>query len=122
MMYNIVAMPTVEGRYMIIDETGTVLDDAQGWGYKDKEKARKAFTWKLNQMDSKSIDSRIRTWLKKNRLFYQILLEIELSYVKENKDFYLSKEAVGIMINEANIKDFPVIARDFANWWNRRKI
>ena len=38
-----------EGRYVIIDEnSGEIVDDAQGYGYKDKQKATKAMWWKFS--------------------------------------------------------------------------
>lgn len=34
-------------RFVIADNSGKVVDDAQGWGYKTEEKARKAMWYKF---------------------------------------------------------------------------
>ena len=36
-------------RYIIVDETtGEIIDDAQGYGYKTKQKAHSAYNYKFN--------------------------------------------------------------------------
>lgn len=35
-------------RYVIVDDEGKVVDDAQGWGYKSKQNAHKAMWYKFN--------------------------------------------------------------------------
>ena len=44
-----------ENRFVIINiETGEVADDAQGWGYKSKEKSDKALWWKYKKGKEKT--------------------------------------------------------------------
>lgn len=39
-----------ETRYRVVDdETGKILDDAQGYGYTTRQKAFLAYNWKLNR-------------------------------------------------------------------------
>ena len=45
-----------EGRYVIIDEnSGEIVDDAQGYGYKDKEKGTKGMWWKFSGKKEKKM-------------------------------------------------------------------
>lgn len=59
------------GRYIVVDEiTGTVLDDAQGHGYKSKESAIKSYGYKsYYRLKSKTHDSEIKQWLRANPSF-----------------------------------------------------
>ena len=68
-------------RYVVVDkDTGQVLDDAQGWGYKSIQKAYAAYSYKTRD---KSRDAEKRA--KKKRI---------LSWLKEHKDFAGLMEAV----------------------------
>lgn len=61
-------------RYIVVDkDTGEILDDAQGWGYKSVQKAYAAYSYKTRD---KSKDSEKRA--KKRHI---------LSWLKEHKDF-----------------------------------
>jgi len=56
-----------DGRYCIIDEeTSEILDDAQGFGYKDKQKATKAMWYKFGGGKEKKDGAKksFREWLK----------------------------------------------------------
>jgi len=56
-----------EGRYVIVDEnTGEIVDDAQGYGYKDKQRAVKAMWWKFNGGKEKKNNDKIsfNRWIK----------------------------------------------------------
>lgn len=35
-------------RYVIVNDNGKIIDDAQGWGYKSKQKAAKAMWYKFS--------------------------------------------------------------------------
>ena len=68
-------------RYVVVDkDTGQVLDDAQGWGYKSIQKAYAAYSYKTRD---KSRDAEKRA--KKKHI---------LSWLKEHKDFAGLMEAV----------------------------
>ncbi len=68
-------------RYVVVDkDTGQVLDDAQGWGYKSIQKAYAAYSYKTRD---KSKDAEKRA--KKKHI---------LSWLKEHKDFAGLMEAV----------------------------
>ena len=65
-------------RYIIVDkESGEVLDDAQGYGYKSAQKAHAAWGWKSRDRseDRKKEQRRrkIRTWMKKHPDFVEAM-------------------------------------------------
>ena len=63
-----------ETRYVIIDEeTGDDLDDAQGYGYRTKQKAMAAWNYK-NRERSKDVEKaakerEVAAWMKENKSF-----------------------------------------------------
>ncbi|MBE5961230.1 MAG: hypothetical protein E7256_07565 [Lachnospiraceae bacterium] len=72
---------------MIVDtETGEVLDDAQGYGYRDARKAHTAF-WYKNRDKSQDAernrkDSEIEGWCRENRQFLNLLEEVSFEIAK----------------------------------------
>lgn len=55
------------GRYIIVDEdSGEIVDDAQGYGYKDKQRAFKAMWWKYNKGKEKKDNEKklFNDWIK----------------------------------------------------------
>ena len=57
-----------ETRYVITSkETGEILDDAQGYGYKSKQKAHVAWTYKhrdkVKEAERKKLYKEINTWV-----------------------------------------------------------
>ena len=69
---------TYEERYVIVDtETGEVLDDAQGYGYKTPQKAYAAFGYKnrdkSKDAEKKAKEEHIRKWLKQHGDFSNLM-------------------------------------------------
>lgn len=67
-----------EQRYVVIDkETGEVLDDAQGYGYKSRQKAYAAYGYKNRDKSKdkakKKKTAHIRQWMKEHKDFVQTL-------------------------------------------------
>lgn len=64
-------------RYIIVDaETGAVLDDAQGYGYKTVQKAHAAFAYKIRKSKDaakKAKEKHIKNWMKENRSFVELM-------------------------------------------------
>ena len=64
--------------YIIVDtETGEVLDDAQGYGYKTIKKAYAAYFWKNRTPEQKKqyeqLTKNIKAWLKHHKSFINLL-------------------------------------------------
>lgn len=67
-----------EQRYVVVDtETGEIVDNAQGYGYRTKEKAYKAWSYKQNLNKNKSSDkkikSEVRNFVKKHKCMFNQL-------------------------------------------------
>jgi hypothetical protein len=99
-----------EGRYVIIDEnSGEIIDDAQGYGYKDKQKATKAMWWKFNGGKEKKDNEKklFNTWIKTetNKIIFN---EINNSIEDNFKEIALKEVSVAEIVkeieNQNNIK------------------
>ena len=81
------AYDTRESRYRIVDtETGEVLDDAQGYGYRTAQKAYAAYAYK-HRDKSKDAEKRakkkhIRAWMKEHSEFVGLMDEIAFEIAK----------------------------------------
>lgn len=100
-----------DNRFIIINiNTGEILDDAQGYGYKTIEKAFAAFYYKKNNKKSdakkkKALKKTIERWLDKNEDFkddieYWIIQII----AKGCTDVVLNEETVGDLLKAHNIE------------------
>ena len=114
-----------EKRYIVIDEdTGEILDDAQGYGYKSVQKAYAAYNYK-NRDKSKDREkaarkNHIRQWMKKHKSFIklmdQIAFEIEKGSWGPNDKF--NAALVKEMLKENNLEiDFT--ANELLKEWRK---
>ena len=78
-------------RYVIVDEdTGEILDDAQGYGYKSPQKAHAAFAYKnrdkSRDKEKAAKKKRIQAWMKEHRDFVQDMDAIVFEMAKGSWD------------------------------------
>lgn len=76
-----------ETRYIIVDaDTGEVFDNAQGYGYKTKQKAMAAFNYSKRSKDEftkeKETKEKVREFLKTHKSFVNILESIAFDELK----------------------------------------
>ena len=97
-------------RYVVIDkETGEVIDDAQGYGYKSKYKAYAAWAYKeKNNLSSASLSERdyyIEKWIEENSDFVKIMdtFAIDVKEGKYGKGAKFNAYAVWKLLEEHNI-------------------
>ena len=67
-----------ESRYIIIAaDTGAILDDAQGYGYRNPQKAHAAWTYKTQDRKKRKEKDRkeaaIRRWMKEHKEFVDMM-------------------------------------------------
>lgn len=78
---------TTEIRYRIVSvDTGEVLDDAQGYGYKTAQKAYAGYSYK-NRDKSKAKQekvNKIKKWMKENKSFIKYLEVIAFEIMKDS--------------------------------------
>ncbi len=63
-----------EDRFAIADSSGKILDDAQGYGYKNRQKAHLALNWKYLGGRNKSIQRKneFKAWKNSNPIHKEI--------------------------------------------------
>jgi len=76
-----------EARWKIIStETGETLDDAQGYGYKDAQKAYAAYSYKTRDRSKdeakRKKEAKIRKWLKENPEICNFMTQIAFEIAK----------------------------------------
>jgi hypothetical protein len=102
-----------DGRYIIIDKsTGEILDDAQGYGYKDKQRAIKAMWWKFKNGKEKVDNNKklFKEWIKidDNKRIYK---EIEDILLINFKEIIRGEIKVSDIINEIESRDGVIIPK-----------
>jgi hypothetical protein len=74
-------------RYVVIDkDTGKVLDDAQGYGYKSTQAAYAAWSYKhrdkTKDKEKRLKEMQIRNWMKQNKSFVKLMDELNFEICK----------------------------------------
>ncbi len=89
--YQIV--PFLSDRFIIIDNDGVILDDANGYGYKNKQNAFKVLNWKYLGGKEKSEENKnkIPQWEKDNDVKYSFISNKYFELL-ENNTKALNKE------------------------------
>ena len=95
-------------RYVVVDkETGAVLDDAQGYGYRSAQKAHAAYSYKTRDRskDAEKLAKKrhIIKWLKENKAFTKLLEDAEWYSIKEPED-RLDAALVKKLLKENNLQ------------------
>lgn len=72
-------------RFVIADDNGEVIDDANGYGYKTKESARKAMWYKFKggEEETKRKNKEKKEFFQKHRGLNKFLHNIQLNNFKE---------------------------------------
>ena len=127
---NIKAMPMAgssryDPRYVIIDaDTGEILDDAQGYGYKSQQKAHAAYAYKnrdkSKDQEKKARRAEVRKWAKEHKGFLrdmdQYCFEIEFKGSWGPDDRFDAK-FVKRMLDDYGFKDLPFTASQLLQYW-----
>ena len=109
-----------DDRYIVVStETGEIVDDAQGYGYKSPQKAWAAFQWKLRNGNPTAAENKIAItrWLDKHPEFVDTLTEVALDIGKgRGPDDRITPRIVQSLLNEMNLSvDFA--AKDILKIW-----
>lgn len=114
-----------EPRYVIADaETGEILDDAQGYGYKTAQKAYAAYGFKSRDKDKarkqRKSDAIIQKWCAANQPFISILETVAFEIVKGSwgPDAKVDAKLVNELL-EANGLQMPFSTGDFLVYWKK---
>ena len=109
--FDVVDMVSKPGRFVIVDkETGEVVDDAQGWGYKDKNKAYKAAWYKFGKGKAK-VDEAV-AWWKEHPDFQDDVEEMLFIRTKEGEPTGYT-DVADIIYNAAQAKGLTDYKKEF---------
>ena len=114
-----------DDRFVIIDkDTGELLDDAQGYGYKTAQKAHAAWSYKTRDKSKdaeKAARTRhIRKWMKENPGFVKAMDQFAFEIAKGSwgPDDKFDAKFVGKMLRDSNLEvDFT--AGELLRVWRR---
>lgn len=105
------AYDTSEIRYCIVsNETGEVLDDAQGYGYRTAQKAYAAYAYKTRDKskDKEKADKKrhIQKWMKEHKGFVRAMDDTAFQILKGTwgPDDEFDAKKVKIMLEERGLK------------------
>lgn len=115
---NVIAVRNFEDRYVIVDkDTGEILDDAQGYGFRTAEKAYKCYHYKHRSQEQKDKEKVILEWITNHKDFVSNLEDIEFYLLKEGGT--LNSKIVTELFKESGLSvDFT--AKEFLNVYRRR--
>ena len=106
MKWTVKAVPcSIPNRFVLIDkETGEIVDDAQGYGYKTEKKAYACWAYKNRD---KELEKKVKKWMKSNKAIMRKIDHLAYDIVKAGYEF--GYEDIENLLDEEEIKiDFPV--------------
>lgn len=126
--YEVVESPELSSswdpRFVIVDvDTGEILDDAQGYGYKSRQKAHAAYGYKNRDKSKDRLKKKkkqvVIDWCKQHKKFIAVL---------EKEQFIIAKGAAGPddvfdaalvkeMFKNAGYTDLPFTIPEFLKYW-----
>ena len=113
-----------EPRFIVVDtDTGEILDDANGYGYKTTQKAFAGYAYKSRSKQDvaniKRKESVIFKWLAEHK---EIRNELDAAAVYALKDGVdMTAKDVKAILDDHDIKDLPFSATELLRCWRRGK-
>ena len=115
-----------DSRYVIVStETGEILDDAQGYGYRTAQKAYAGYSYKTRTpKDIKKKEQKnavIRKWCAENKGFVKTLDRISFEIAKGSwaPDDKINAAFVKKMFKESGYENLPFTAGEFLTYWRK---
>lgn len=107
--YVVVKRDSYKNKFIVIDkETGRILDDAQGYGYKTVKNAYACFAYKnMNKEQKKEYEKRkqeIAVWIKTHSEFMNEL-EYEMFDALKNNEQFTEKDIQQMLIRDGYDKE-----------------
>ena len=117
--FDVVEMLGHPGRFEIVStETGEIIDNANGYGYKSKPNAYKAGWYKFGG-GKKKVDDAVAWWRKKeHREFLNWLNDVEIDFAKDYGEDYENElaDAAAEYAAEHHIDDYR---KEYFKSWTR---
>lgn len=118
------AYTTTETRYRIVStETGKMLDDAQGYGYKSAQKAYAAYAYKTRDKskDKKKQNKQkyIRKWMRNHEDFVHMMDECATEIAKGSmgQDAKFDAKAVSQLLSSSGLEVSFTATELLNEWW-----
>ena len=110
-------------RYVIKDmETGMIVDDAQGYGYKSAQKAYAGWAYKSRDKsrDAEKAEKEkvISKWIKENKPFIRLLDTLALEEWKNTRS-PVNAEFVRKLLEENGYRNLNFTAGELLKYWQR---
>ena len=113
-------------RYAIMDmESGKIVDDAQGYGYKSAQKAYAGWAYKNRDKSRDAEKARkemmISKWMKENKAFIRLLdtLAFEIAKGSHTPEDKVDAGFVRKLLKENGYHDLSFTAHDLYKYWER---
>jgi hypothetical protein len=113
-----------EPRFIVVNiETGEILDDANGYGYKTIQKAYAGYAYKSRSRQQvseiKRKEAAIFKWLSEHKSFGDDMDTAAWNGLKDGEE--LCAKHVSAMLDEQGYKDLPFTASELLRCWQRGK-
>lgn len=115
-----------ETRYEIVNtETGKVVDDAQGYGYRTAQKAYAAWAYKHRTPEQKKArkekDKIISEWMKHHKSFVKALdtYAFEITKGSWGPDDKVDANFIREVLEEYGYKDLPFTLGELLRYWEK---
>lgn len=113
-----------EPRFIVVNtETGEILDDANGYGYKTVQKAYAGYGYKSRSRqqvaDIKRKEAVIFKWLKEHKYMDKELVASAFYGLKDGVS--MTAKDVAKLLEENGYKELPFTAAELLRYWNRGK-
>ena len=115
-----------EARYVIKDmESGEIVDDAQGYGYKSARKAYAGWAYKSRDKSRDAEKAKkvkmISKWMKENKQFIRLLDTLAFEMWKNNRwtEDKVDAKFVRNLLEEQGYGDLPFTAGELLKYWQR---
>lgn len=116
----------MEKRYVIVDtESGEIVDDAQGYGYKTAQKAYAGWYYK-NRDKSKDKEKAekeriIARWMRENKNFVRLLDSVAFDILTRKCDYgdKLDAKLVRDLLKKNGYTDMPFSAGELLRYWDK---
>ena len=109
-------------RYVLInEETGEIIDDAQGYGYKSKENAYAAGHYKFRDRtkdaEKAAKEKAIKKWLSEHKHFGDDMEDCSFQAAKYGEKF--TARNVAAMLKEGGYTGLPFTAGELLKYWTK---
>ena len=101
-----------KNRFVVVNKEGTVIDDANGYGYKTKQNAYLAANWKFlgGKEKANKRKSDFEKWKKENPIHDQVIVDFYRyvdSYVKDIAIGYITMDDIWGWLSEDHQIEIP---------------